>query len=258
MREKSRTEAQTPTKYRTTYRTGKMDYVLKLGGSVLTEKKREKQLSENFSEILRRIENNPNGVIIHGAGSFGHPPAEKHGIASGSRQGILETHRAIKQLNTKIVDELRDSGVKAVPVHPLSMSLRNPDTEMMVDHVFQMLEEGFTPVLHGDGIVTEGKGFTVLSGDEILALIEKEAKTGNAGFCTSVKGVMDQKGEVLDEINSMSDFHEKKVEGTDVSGGMKNKLEEIFEKQIEAQIFGHGQLEKFLEGEKTGTQVKAR
>jgi isopentenyl phosphate kinase len=235
-----------------------MEYVLKLGGSVLTDKNREEKLSRNFSQIIEHIAGNPDGVIIHGAGSYGHPPAKRHGLASGSREGVLETHRAVKKLNRKVVDELRKHGVKAMPVHPLSMSFRDPDTEMMVRHVLKMVEEGFTPVLHGDGIVTSGKGFTVLSGDEILAKIERKAETGKAGFCASVDGVLDRDGEVVEKIDSMEEFEDQEVEGIDVSGGMKAKLEELFEERVEARIFGGDQLKAFLEGEEVGTLVRAR
>ncbi|MFB6241727.1 MAG: isopentenyl phosphate kinase [Candidatus Nanosalina sp.] len=235
-----------------------MEYVLKLGGSVLTDKKEEGKLSENFSKIIGKVAENPGGVIIHGAGSYGHPPAKRHGLASGSREGVLETHRAVKELNRKVVDELRDRGVKAIPVHPLSMSYRDPDTEIMVEHVFKMAEEGFTPVIHGDGIVTSGEGFTVISGDEILAKIEKEAETGRAGFCASVDGVLDSEGKMVEKISSMNEFEDQEVEGIDVSGGMKAKLEEIFEHDVNARIFGKDQLEGFFSGEEVGTEVRAR
>jgi isopentenyl phosphate kinase len=235
-----------------------MEYVLKLGGSVLTDKREEETISENFSQVIEEVADSPEGVIIHGAGSYGHPPAKRHGLASGSREGVLETHRAVKKLNTKVVDALRDQGVKAMPVHPLSMSYRDPDTEMMVEHVLKMVEEGFTPVLHGDGIVTSDKGFTVLSGDEILAKIEKEAETGKAGFCASVEGVLDSEGNLVEKISSMEEFEDQEVEGIDVSGGMKAKLEEIFKHDIDARIFGAEQLEGFFSDEEVGTEVKAR
>lgn len=233
-----------------------MDYVLKLGGSVLTDKKKEGELSQNFSKVIQKISKNPEGVIIHGAGSYGHPPAQRHNLASGSREGILETHRAIKELNRKVVDELRDAGVEAVPVHPMGISKRDQETQINFQPVLKMVEEGFTPVLHGDGIITSQKGFTVLSGDEILAKLEKEVKTGKAGFCTSVKGVLDEGGEPVDEITSMEDFSDQGVDGTDVSGGMKNKIQEILDHEIDARIFGEDKLEEFLDGKKPGTLVR--
>jgi isopentenyl phosphate kinase len=235
-----------------------MEYVLKIGGSVLTDKETERKLSEDFSDILETVAEHPQGVIVHGAGSFGHPPAERHGLASGSREGIMETHSAVSDLNSLVVEELRENSVDAIPVHPLSASYRDSDTHMMTEQVLWMEREGCTPVLHGDGVVTEGKGFTVISGDEIVPMIEKEAGTGEVGFCTSAPGVLDEDGEVVDEIDSLDEFHERDTEGIDVSGGMRNKLEKIFEYGIDARIFGKEDLKDFLEGEEVGTLVRGR
>jgi len=233
----------------------KPDYILKIGGSLLTDKTTEETMSNDFSSILSRLGENPNGVLIHGAGSFGHPHARRNGLKNGSKEGALETHRAVKKLNKKIVDELRENEIKAFPVHPASFALRDPETRIMTEQVRKISEEGFLPVIHGDGIVTQGKGFTVISGDELLALFEKHFQTGHAGFCTSEKGVLDSKNNVIKEISSLDEFHDKEIRGKDVTGGMRNKVEELVEKNIEAQIFGEDELETFLKGEKPGTTV---
>jgi isopentenyl phosphate kinase len=89
-------------------------------------------------------------------------------------------------------------------------------------------------------------------------LIEEQAETGRIGFCTSEPGVLDENGEVVDEIDSLEEFHEHGTEGIDVSGGMRNKLEKIFEYGIDARIFGKEDLENFLEGGEVGTLVKGR
>lgn len=235
-----------------------MEYVLKIGGSVLTDKETERKLSKDFSTILETFAEHPHGAVVHGAGSFGHPPAERHGLASGSREGIMETHSAVSELNSLVVEELRQNGVEAIPVHPLSASYRDSRTHMMTENVLKMEEEGYTPVLHGDGVVTEDKGFTVISGDEIVPMIEKEAGTGKVGFCTSEPGVLDENGEVIEEVDSLEEFHEHETRGIDVSGGMKNKLEKIFEYSIDARVFGKEDLEAFLEGEEVGTLVRGR
>lgn len=253
MKEKSKTEEQIQTKQTSMY---KPDYILKVGGSLLTDKTTEETLSENFSSILSKIQDNPQGVLIHGAGSFGHPHAERAELKGGSRENVLEIHRGIKKLNKKVVNELRENNMKAFPVHPSSFSLRDPDTMMMTEQVRKISEEGFLPVLHGDITVTQSKGFTGLSGDEILAILEKHFQTGHAGFCTSEKGVLDKDGQVMGEISSLEDFHDREIKGADVTGGMRNKVEELVEKNIEAQIFSSQELEGFLQKSKPGTTVK--
>ncbi|WP_414837436.1 isopentenyl phosphate kinase [Candidatus Nanosalina sp. VS9-1] len=234
----------------------KPDYILKIGGSLLTDKASRETFSPQLDRVIETISRNPDGVVIHGAGSFGHPHASEHNLHRGSREGALETHRAVKKLNSEIIKRLHRKGVKAFPVHPSSASLRRPETEIMTRQILKMYEEGFTPVLHGDGIVTEDEGFTVLSGDEILALLEKKFDTGHAGFCTSEKGVLNSDREVVDKINSMENFEGLKMEGEDVTGGMENKVREVLEKNIQASIFGQDDLENFLSGENPGTTVK--
>lgn len=232
------------------------EYVLKIGGSLLTDKASRETFSSQLDSIIGKIAENPEGIVVHGAGSFGHPHAKEYSLHRGSREGALETHRAVKKLNTEIIKRLHRKNVRAFPVHPSSAAVRNPDTDMMMRQIKQMREEGFTPVLHGDGIVTENEGFTVISGDEILSLLEKKFQTGHAGFCTSEKGVLNADREVVDEINSLKDFEGLKMKGEDVTGGMENKVREVLEKNIEASVFGSESLENFLDGGKPGTRVK--
>ena len=232
------------------------EYVLKIGGSLLTDKASRETFSPQLDSIIKKVAENPDGILIHGAGSFGHPHAKEHSLHKGSREGVLETHRAIRKLNNEVVKRLHREGVKAFPVHPSSTALRDPDTDIMLGQVKQMRKEGFTPVLHGDGIVTEDKGFTVISGDEILAMIEKGFQTGQAGFCTSEKGVLNSDRELVQEVNSLEKFEGLKIEGEDVTGGMENKVQEVLEKNVEAQIFGQESLDEFLSGENPGTTVK--
>lgn len=234
-----------------------MEYILKIGGSVITDKTSRETLASDIELILDTLSQNPNGIIIHGAGSFGHPHAKEYGIQKGSKQGVLKTHRSITELNRKVVNSLKERGVKAYPVHTSSMAYRNNGTTMMKEQIKTMLDEGFTPVLHGDVIATKKKGFTGISGDRILTGLEKEFDTGHAGFCTSEKGVLDSENNLVDELNSIEDFHNKEVEGEDVTGGMKNKVKETIEKNIEAQIFSTDKLEAFLKGEKPGTTVRS-
>ncbi len=230
------------------------DYILKIGGSVLTDKASRETISQDFREVLSRV--NSGGILVHGAGSYGHPHAESHGLADGSRKGVLETHSAVKKLNRKVVRQLRDQGIKAFPVHPSSMATREESTDINLEPVAQMVKEGFTPVIHGDGVVHRGEGFSVISGDEIATSAMKQIGAEKLGFCTSVPGVLDEDGEVIESIEDMERFSEKKVEGKDVTGGMRNKLEKIFEKEVDARIFGEEELEGFLSEEKVGTVVR--
>lgn len=233
-----------------------MEYVLKIGGSILTDKEQEKTLSQDFEKVLEKVEGHGNGVLVHGAGSYGHPQAERNGLKEGSYEGVLEVHTAVNELNTEILEKLSEIGLKPVPIHTSSVAYRNPETQLHIEKLQGILEEGFTPVLHGDIVPHKGKGFTIISGDEIVAKIEKKYSTGKAGFCTSEKGVLDNEGNVIDEINSMEDFEDHGLDTDDVTGGMKGKVKQLLDEGVEARIFGKESLEEFLNGEKPGTLVK--
>ena len=55
-------------------------YLLKLGGSLLTDKNQPSSLREDVINraIEQIIESNKNIVLIHGGGSFGHPIAKEY------------------------------------------------------------------------------------------------------------------------------------------------------------------------------------
>ena len=85
--------------------------ILKIGGSILTKKDSveseidEGNLKRIASEIKSSIDNSKKDlVIVHGAGSFGHPPAKKYKIGEPfskeeypeKRIGFAKTQNAVK------------------------------------------------------------------------------------------------------------------------------------------------------------------
>ena len=157
-----------------------MTTVLKLGGSVITEKDRPETidgpaLGRAADAIAAAIDEPPHLVLVHGAGSFGHHYAEKHGVSvttgTHDADAVMEVHGSMKTLNRFVLDELHERGVPAIPVHPLSAAARDADATLTLptEQVATMLEEGFVPVLHGDLVTHATKGTTVISGDEVIA-----------------------------------------------------------------------------------------
>jgi len=107
---------------------GNKPTVLKLGGSVITDK--EKPLTPNLKAIERLADEISKAkvtplILIHGGGSFGHPFAEQYEIASGyfdSSQilGFSQTHLAMTLLNSWVMEALITHNIAAVEVHPSS------------------------------------------------------------------------------------------------------------------------------------------
>lgn len=246
--------------------------VLKLGGSVITDKDETETVDmDALVEVSRAIgasvetgaDASPGLVIVHGGGSFGHHHAAKHGVSrtNGTRdaEAIRQIHDAMGRLNKAVLDYLGDAGVDAVPIRPFSASRRDDRGELHLytDQVRTLLEEGLVPVLHGDVVAHAGSGATILSGDEIVTELATDLGADRVGVCSTVPGVLDDDGSVIDEISHLEDVHEylEGSESTDVTGGMAAKVEALLDLGAPASVFGPADLQAFLAGERVGTLV---
>ncbi|OYR38179.1 acetylglutamate kinase [Halorubrum sp. Ib24] len=246
--------------------------VLKLGGSLITEKDRPETLDDDAlaaacdavadalaDGAVDRL------VVVHGGGSFGHRRASEHGVSTseGTRDpaAVAEVHGAMKTLNGAVLDRLRDRDVPAVPVHPLSLSARpegvEGDLDLPLGSTATLLGEGFVPVLHGDGVATAGEGVTVVSGDELVVELASGLGARRVGVCSTVPGVLDDDGDVIPAIDSFEAVADAlgASDATDVSGGMAAKVRELLALDAPAYVFGADGLSPFLRGEDAGTRV---
>lgn len=245
--------------------------VLKLGGSVVTDKDSPETVDDEALEtaataIAAAVEDGQDIVVVHGGGSFGHHYAEKHGVSdtegTHDASALTEIHGAMGSLNDVVVSRLQDAGVEALPVRPLSVATRTQmDSSVTLtlpgNPVSRMLAEGFVPVTHGDVVVTEQRGGTILSGDEIVVTLARVLDASAVGLCSAVPGVLDEEGEVIPEIRTSEDVDSvlKGSESTDVTGGMRGKVSELLDMETPASIFALSDLESFLETGRAGTVV---
>ncbi|WP_129116473.1 isopentenyl phosphate kinase [Halegenticoccus tardaugens] len=255
-----------------------MTTVLKLGGSLVTEKDRRETVDEAaLGAAIDAIAEAEVGaktavgtgddddlVLVHGGGSFGHYHAEKYGVSAdaGTRDAAAATaiHAAMKRLNDAVVDGLHDRGVPALPVHPFSAGVRGADGGLTfpLEPVETMLGEGFVPVLHGDCVTQVEKGVTILSGDELVVRLADGLTADRVGLCSTVSGVLDGEGEVIPEIRAFADAADALggSDATDVTGGMAAKVRALLELDAPSYVFGPEGLEAFLAGGSPGTRVE--
>ena len=246
--------------------------VLKLGGSVITDKDSPETVDdEALNSVLDAVTagvatDDARLVVVHGGGSFGHVHAAEHGVSttSGTTDAAAANaiHSAMKRLNSEVVDRLQAREVAAVPVHLLSVAARNDEGALSLPATATagLLAEGFVPVLHGDVIAHAGEGVTVLSGDEIVTSLADSLGASRVGLCSTVPGVLDDDGDVIDEIRSFEDVASVlgASESTDVSGGMAAKVRELLALGAPAYIFGPDAVDGFLKGDGAGTLVDGR
>ena len=244
--------------------------ILKLGGSVITDKAADCAVNrENLAEIAAAVAGaGTSGIIIvHGAGSCGHPEAKRYhldtGAAPGETEGIYVTSRVVGGLNDTVVAALREKGVPAIGVHPLHTGFADNGRLIAFEtrHLEKMLVLGMVPVIHGDVVMDLSRGACIVSGDQIVSYLAPRLGIFRVGLATDVPGVLDG-GSVVPEITSETivHLHIGNSKNTDVTGGMKGKINELLELAgagIGSDIFHVSRIGDFLRGENHGgTRVK--
>ncbi len=247
-----------------------MTTVLKLGGSVITEKDQPETVDEQALDSVAAAigavvdaENSQSLVVVHGGGSFGHHHAAAHNVTTtaGTRdaKAVRAIHDAMTTLNRAVIDALASQGVPVVPVQPLSAATKAEDGTLALaaDPVERLQAEGFVPVLHGDVVAHDGEGATVLSGDDIVVSLARSLGATRVGLCSSVPGVLDNADDVIPEITAFADVESilGGSDATDVTGGMAGKVRTLLELDAPASIFGPEDVSAFLDGESPGTQI---
>ncbi len=247
--------------------------ILKIGGSVITEKgsvssaKKDEidRISQEISAYAKEVKIPL--ILVHGAGSFGHPQAIEHLTRGFNASGVYLTHASVKALNSTVVDSLNKAGLNALPVHPLSCCLleNGKIADFQSGQINLMLGKDIVPVLHGDVVMDRTLGAAVLSGDRIVAYLAAVTSATGIGAGSNVDGVLDNKGDVIKKITPLSFVDIKKdilgASSPDVTGGMLGKVSELVDlskKGISSRIFNaakKGIVSKFLYGEDVGTLI---
>ncbi|MEM2999485.1 MAG: isopentenyl phosphate kinase [Candidatus Bathyarchaeia archaeon] len=221
--------------------------ILKIGGSVITDKNGELAArTEVINRLAEEIQkaNTRRLVIVHGGGSFGHPTAQKYGIKEGLREetqkiGFAETHHVMTVLNGLVMDSLVWHNIPAVSITPSSCIItENGRIKTFDDAALKMLlGMDFVPVLYGDAVLDEKLGFTVLSGDQLVAYLAMKLNAARIVIGVDTDGLYDADPKTaknaklytrltLNELEKVK----SKLAGSatvDVTGGMLGKINEL-------------------------------
>lgn len=140
-------------------------------------------------------------IVVHGAGSFGHFQASKSGVHKGGlddplvKAGFVATRISVTSLNLEIVRALAREGIPSIGMSPFSCGWSTCEKNMAsadVTMVAEAIDSGFIPVLHGDAVLDDSQGCTILSGDVIIRHLAAELKPEYVVFLTDVLGVYDR------------------------------------------------------------------
>ena len=261
--------------------------ILKIGGSILTNKDSTSEvddlsLKRIASEIKSSMDNSPKQlVIVHGAGSFGHPPAKKHKIGEAfdeseypqKRLGFCEIQNEVKKLNMYICEALINEGlpVIATPASSFITATNKRITDGNLDLFKNYLEKGFIPVIYGDVVLDSELEFCVISGDQLIQYLAKKLNPSRVILGTDVDGVYNKNPKThddalfFDKFTSLEDLDT--LEGTtnvDVTGGMVGKIKELLylaDLGIESKIINaevEGNIFKVLENKEVKGTIISR
>ena len=265
---------------------------LKLGGSLITDKDkpytpRLDKLASLALEIKTVLDLTPELVLIlgHGSGSFGHTAAKKYGTRDGIKpslltplskgeaeywQGFAEVRFQAAELTRYVMQTLLEAGVPAIPFSPSSSVVSNNRkvTSHNILAIRKSLEAHLLPVVHGDVAFDEVLGGTILSTEDVFAFLAEQFSPTRillAGIEAGVWEDFPARTKLVKQIQ-LSDYEKMRAgiggsASTDVTGGMKAKVEEMLEliqknKGLTVQIFSaeeSGHLTRALNGENVGT-----
>jgi isopentenyl phosphate kinase len=225
--------------------------ILKIGGSILTNK--DSTESEIDAVSLKRIASEIKAsldmsdkelIIVHGAGSFGHPPAKEYKIGEvfekseypQKRIGFCKTQNAVKKLNILICEAFIEEGlpVVAIPASSFMSATNKRITQGNLDYFKKYLEKGFIPVIYGDVVLDEQLEICVISGDQLIQYLAMNLNPELVVLGTDVDGVYNKNPKThedaifFDKFSSLEDLDT--LEGTtnvDVTGGMVGKIKEL-------------------------------
>ena len=241
--------------------------MLKLGGSVITDKSGDcridtGRLKEIAAAVAGAGDGNVQILIVHGAGSCGHPEAKRYRLDLGadraSAEGIAVTHRAVSSLNAAVVSALRDAGIEAAGVHPLHAGFADGGRLVSFEHrhLDRMLALGMVPVIHGDVVMDASRGACIVSGDQLIRFLALPLSMRRVGLATDVPGVL-AGTEVVPVITpeTFSRIQIGSSNHTDVTGGMRGKILELLDLAkagIGSEIFHVSRIPDFLAGKDCG------
>jgi isopentenyl phosphate kinase len=222
--------------------------ILKLGGSAITDKAAEAtpktEIINQLAEEIKRADLD-NLIIVHGGGSFGHPTAAKYNIKDGYKEdptqkfGFAETHHMMTVLNGLVMDSLIWHEVPAISLAPSSIFITENGKIKCCDETAlkAMAKRVYTPVMYGDAVFDEKMGFTILSGDQLVAYLALKYKATKIVIGVDTDGIFDSdpktnpNAQPIKKLNlkELKDLQPKlgKAQGTDVTGGMAGKIAEL-------------------------------
>lgn len=179
-------------------------------------------------------------IIGHGAGSFGHVLAHQFEATQGIHpkhgwEGFHQIRLSMMAMNRRIVDSFAQEQLQVVTIQPSAIMVADDGrlATMALDSIRQLLGFGQIPLIHGDVVLDQRRGFTILSTETQLLGLADQLQVKRIIMVSDVAGVLDAQGQLIDRIDSANYQRVlsclKGSGGVDVTGGMRHKVLRLFE-----------------------------
>lgn len=220
---------------------------LKLGGSLITDKKVERGFRREVmmrlaAEIASALQEKPDLRLLigHGSGSFGHFAASRHKTIEGVHtheewQAFAEVATVAAELNHLVADTLHKAGVPTWRIQPSASAIsQNGELiEMSILPVQRALEHRLVPLVYGDVCLDAIRGGTIISTEKIFFFLASQLRVDRIVLLGEVDGVLGTDRQVIPQItpaniDSILDALGGSS-GVDVTGGMETKVQDMLE-----------------------------
>lgn len=219
--------------------------IVKLGGSVITRKQREERVRPKVLARLARelVSAGTPTLLLHGAGSFGHPGAVRFGLARAPAAGESRDRRnrgaaivstEVRRLHQAVLQALVRAGGRpeSIPISTHARNLRGRLAELDPAPFAAALSAGRLPVSFGDVVPDAEWGYSILSADAIASELARRLPVGRVLFVSDVPGVFDP-SRLADRVvlptvvPGLPDQLSARTAGADVTGGIQGKVREM-------------------------------
>ena len=220
-----------------------MTILIKLGGSLITDKTRAKSFRpDSIRRIARQVvrlrDHSPSIRIIigHGSGSFGHFEARKYRTAEGVKterelQGFVQVGAVAAELSLLAQNEFLAARLPMMRFQPsTAIVARDKRIKSFDSRALAMaLDQQLVPLIHGDIALDEIIGGTIISTETLFARLVETLDVQMIILLGEVEGALDKTGALIPRITPSSLAGVRSAlagsHGVDVTGGMLQKVE---------------------------------
>ncbi|MFA6376302.1 MAG: isopentenyl phosphate kinase [Candidatus Paceibacterota bacterium] len=253
--------------------------IIKIAGSVITDQKFGKPIMNwlHLRTIADELKNyKAPYILIHGAGSYGHPLAKKTGIdksviSNAQLLAFAKTQKMQNELDCLICAALIKKGIPAFPAQASSHAVleRGRLVKMETEAIAGLIRLKLVPVSYGVPAFDNSWGSAILSSDQIAPYLAKHLGIKKIIEISDVDGIYTadpkiNKGAELIRNIGKSNFEKidqylfNNPATTDVTGGIKQKYIELISAAKNGaivQIIHFKNLKNALEGKNVGTII---